>query len=103
MWLKEKCTVTIFLLLIPVLLVTGSSIFSLLPVSEASAAAPTTVLEANMEIDPSLVLLASPTTRPMLDLTMSEATVMLPVEQSSSAGSEYELLGDPEEYFQKSG
>lgn len=105
MWLRTKFILTIFLLLIPVLFVTSTSFFSLWPVSETSAAMPAMALEENINVDvvdASHVLFASPSTRPMLDLTTTAATVMLPVELSSNASIEYELLGDPEELFQGS-
>ncbi|MEZ4589773.1 MAG: hypothetical protein R3D55_01325 [Chloroflexota bacterium] len=106
MWLRKKFILTVFLLLIPVLFVTGTSFFSLWPISEASAVMPAMALEENIDVnavDASHVLFASPSTRPMLDLTTTAATAVLPVEQSSSVSIEHELLGNPEDAFQGSG
>ena len=105
MWLRKKFILTVFLLLIPVLFVTSTSFFSLWPISEASLAVPAMALEENINVDvvdASHVLFASPSTRPMLDLTTTAATIVLPVEQSSSVSIEHELLGDLEESFQGS-
>lgn len=105
MFLKEKFALKILILLIPALFVTGSSLTSLWSDSVMQDTAIVLMVDEQLENAEQVpVLLAAPTTRPLLDLTAANAFAEPDQRQTSAQLIDgIELLGDLEEHTPKSG